>query len=413
MVNRTKLKLLYNICVALYAAIIRLIAPFHRKARQWSRGRKGLIERLKAEIGEGDRIVWIHSSSLGEFEQGRPIVDYIKAHYPEYKILLTFFSPSGYEMRKNYPNADYVFYIPVDTRRRVRKFLDVVAPEVVIFVKNEFWLNMLAELQRRNIRTYLASAIFRRNSIFFSIFGDIWRKALRSFDTLFVQDEGSKALLAEIGVENVEVAGDTRFDRVITIAEEAQRVEVVEQFKGNGRLFVAGSTWGPDEDILLPLINENPDIKFVVAPHEMNESRIERILREVKGGAVRYTQLPSSFSDKQVLILDTIGLLSRVYSSAEWAYVGGGFGVGIHNTLEAAVYGMPVAFGPKYRKFKEARDLIELGAGRSVSSAEELKVWFDELKNDADYLARLAALAKVYVGQHRGVTERIIEKIKL
>ena len=407
------MKLLYNICVALYAAIIRLIAPFHRKARQWSRGRKGLIERLKAEIGEGDRIVWIHSSSLGEFEQGRPIVDYIKAHYPEYKILLTFFSPSGYEMRKNYPNADYVFYIPVDTRRRVRKFLDVVAPEVVIFVKNEFWLNMLAELQRRNIRTYLASAIFRRNSIFFSIFGDIWRKALRSFDTLFVQDEGSKALLAEIGVENVEVAGDTRFDRVITIAEEAQRVEVVEQFKGNGRLFVAGSTWGPDEDILLPLINENPDIKFVVAPHEMNESRIERILREVKGGAVRYTQLPSSFSDKQVLILDTIGLLSRVYSSAEWAYVGGGFGVGIHNTLEAAVYGMPVAFGPKYRKFKEARDLIELGAGRSVSSAEELKVWFDELKNDADYLARLAALAKVYVGQHRGVTERIIEKIKL
>ena len=316
-------------------------------------------------------------------------------------------------MRKNYPNADYVFYIPVDTRRRVRQFLDTVKPEVAIFVKNEFWLNMLAELRRRNIRTYLASAIFRRNSIFFNPVGDIWRKALHSFDTLFVQDEGSKALLAEIGVENVVVAGDTRFDRVSAIAEQAEKVEVIEQFKGDKRLFVAGSTWGPDEDILLPLINENPDIKFVIAPHEMDESRIERLLREVKGGAVRYTQLPSDFTDKQVLVLDTIGLLSRVYGSAEWAYVGGGFGVGIHSTLEAAVYGMPVAFGTNYRKFREACDLIALGAGRSVRSAEELKVWFDELKSDKDYLARLSALAKIYVGQHRGATEKIVNEIAL
>ena len=407
------MKLLYNICIALYAALVRLISPFHKKARQWSSGRKGLTERLKAAIGEGDRIVWIHVSSLGDFEQGRPVVDYVHTHYPDYKILLTFYSPAGYEVRKNYPNADYVSYIPVDTPRRVRRFLDVVKPEVAIFVKYEFWLNILAELRRRKIRTYIVSAIFRRNSIFFNLFGGIWREALRTFETLFVQDEHSKALLAEIGIENVVVAGDTRFDRVITIADEAKRVDVVEEFKGDKRLFVAGSTWGPDEEILVPLINENPDIKFVVAPHEMDESRIERILREVKGGAVRYTQLPSDFADSQVLVLDTVGLLSRVYGSAEWAYVGGGFGVGIHNTLEAAVYGMPVAFGPKYRKFKEARDLIALRAGRSVSSTEELKSWFDELKEDGDYLARLAALAKVYVGQHRGVTERIIEKIKL
>ncbi len=405
------MKLLYNICIVLYAAIIRLVAPFNRKARQWSRGRKGMFERLRAEIGKGDRVVWIHSSSLGEFEQGRPIVDYIKAHYPDYKILLTFFSPSGYEMRKNYPNADYVFYIPVDTRGRVRQFLDVVKPEVAIFIKNEFWLNMLAELRCRNIRTYIASAIFRRRSIFFHPLGAIWREALRAFETLFVQDEHSAKLLATIGVENVVVAGDTRFDRVIAIADEARRVDVVEQFRGGKRLFVAGSTWGPDEDILLPLINENPDIKFVIAPHEMNESRIERLLREVRGGAVRYTQLPSDISDKQVLVLDTVGLLSRVYGSAEWAYIGGGFGAGIHSTLEAAVYGMPVAFGPKYHKFREARDLIELGAGRSVKSAEELKEWFDELKSDSDYLARLSAIAKVYVGQHRGVTERIVQAI--
>ena len=404
---------LYNFCIAVYALLIRLVAPFNRKARLWCEGRKGLTERLQRAIGDAEHIVWVHSSSLGEFEQGRPIVDYIRAHYPDYKILLTFFSPSGYEMRKNYPNADYVFYIPVDTRRRVRQFLDAVKPEVAIFVKNEFWLNMLAELRRRNIRTYLASAIFRRNSIFFNPVGDIWRKALHSFDTLFVQDEGSKALLAEIGVENVVVAGDTRFDRVSAIAEQAEKVEIIEQFKGDKRLFVAGSTWGPDEDILLPLINENPDIKFVIAPHEMDESRIERLLREVKGGAVRYTQLPSDFTDKQVLVLDTIGLLSRVYGSAEWAYVGGGFGVGIHSTLEAAVYGMPVAFGTNYRKFREACDLIALGAGRSVRSAEELKVWFDELKSDKDYLARLSALAKVYVGQHRGATEKIVKEIAL
>lgn len=404
---------LYNFCIAVYALLIRLVAPFNRKARLWCEGRKGLTERLQRAIGDAEHIVWVHSSSLGEFEQGRPIVDYIRAHYPDYKILLTFFSPSGYEMRKNYPNADYVFYIPVDTRRRVRQFLDAVKPEVAIFVKNEFWLNMLAELRRRNIRTYLASAIFRRNSIFFNPVGDIWRKALHSFDTLFVQDEGSKALLAEIGVENVVVAGDTRFDRVSAIAEQAEKVEIVEQFKGDKRLFVAGSTWGSDEDILLPLINENPDIKFVIAPHEMDESRIERLLREVNGGAVRYTQLPSDFADKQVLVLDTIGLLSRVYGSAEWAYVGGGFGVGIHSTLEAAVYGMPVAFGTNYRKFREACDLIALGAGRSVRSAEELKVWFDELKSDNDYLARLSALAKVYVGQHRGATEKIVNEIAL
>jgi 3-deoxy-D-manno-octulosonic-acid transferase len=402
---------LYNICIAIYAALIRLVAPFNEKARLWSEGRKGMMERMREAIGNADNIVWIHISSLGDFEQGRPLVDYIHDHYPEYKILLTFFSSAGYEVRKNYPNADYVFYIPADTRGKVCRFLDVVRPKIVIFVKYEFWLNMLAELRRRNIRTYIASAIFRPNSIFFHPIGGIWRDALRSFDTLFVQDERSKALLAEIGVENVVVAGDTRFDRVIAIADEAERVDVVEKFKGEKRLFVAGSTWGPDEEILLPLINENPDIKFVVAPHEMDENRIERILREVKGGAVRYTQLPSDFAEKQVLVLDTVGLLSRVYGSAEWAYIGGGFGVGIHNTLEAAVYGMPVAFGPRYHKFNEARDLIALGAGCSVKNGVELKAWFSELKSDSDYLARVSAIAKVYVGQHCGATEKVVKSI--
>ena len=402
---------LYNICMAIYAQLIRLVAPFNEKARLWCEGRCGMVARMQKAIAKGEKIVWVHVASLGDFEQGRPLVDYIKTHYPDYKILLTFFSPSGYEVRKNYPNADYVFYLPVDTKREVARFLDVVNPEVVIFVKYEFWLNMLAELRRRGIRTFIASAIFRRKSIFFHPIGGIWREALATFETLFVQDERSKALLAEIGVANVVVAGDTRFDRVIDIAEKAERVAIVEQFKGDKQLFVAGSTWLPDEDILLPLINENPDVKFVIAPHEMEESRIERILREVKGGAVRYTQLTEDFAEKQVLVLDTVGLLSRVYGSAEWAYVGGGFGAGIHNTLEAAVYGLPVAFGTKYRKFKEACDLIELGVGRSVKNEEELKVWFDELKSDADYLARLSALAKVYVNQNKNVTGKVVKSI--
>lgn len=402
--------LLYNFCIAVYAMLIRLVSPFNKKARLWREGRKGLMERMRNTLAGVDNVVWIHSSSLGEFEQGRPIVDYIRANYPDRKILLTFFSPSGYEMRKNYPNADYVFYIPADTRREVRQFLDVVNPEVVIFVKNEFWLNMLAELRRRNIRTFVASAIFRRNSIFFNLFGGIWREALSTFEMLFVQNEESKKLLAEIGVERVVVAGDTRFDRVATIAESAERVEVIEQFKGNKRLFVAGSTWGADEDILLPLVKANPDVKFVIAPHEMEESRIERIMRETK--AVRYTQCEGAdFADKQVFILDTIGLLSRVYGSAEWAYIGGGFGAGIHSTLEAVVYGIPVAFGVKYHKFKEARDLIALGVGCSVKNEQELQSWFDELKGDSDYLARLSAIAKVYMGQHRGATEKVVNSI--
>lgn len=402
----------YNLCMVIYGALIRLAAPFCPKAQLWCAGRKGMYERMRNVICKSDNIVWIHVASLGDFEQGRPLVDYVKENYPDYKILLTFFSPSGYEVRKDYKNADYVFYIPSDTKGEVRKFLDIVQPKVAIFVKYEFWLNMLAALRERNIRTFIVSAIFRRNSIFFNPFGSIWRRGLRSFEMLFVQDEASKQLLSKIGITNVEVAGDTRFDRVATIAESGEKIALIEQFKGEKRLFVAGSTWGPDEDILLSLINSNPDIKFVIAPHEMEESRIEKLISEVSGGAVRYTQLPAAgFENKQVLVLDTMGLLSRAYASAEWAYVGGGFGVGIHNTLEAVVHGVPVAFGVKYRKFKEACDLIALGVGRSVKNEQELQMWFDELKSDKEYLARLSVIAKVYVGQHRGTTEKVVREI--
>ena len=274
----------YNFGLILYVWAIRLVATRHPKASLWIEGRKDLFRRMR------EAIIWIHVASLGEFEQGRPIIEQLRKTHPEYKILLTFFSPSGYEIRKNYKGVDYIFYLPIDTPGNARRFLDAAHPEIAIFVKYEYWLNLLRELRRRKIRTYVVSAIFRRNSVFFRPYGGMWRQALESFDVMFVQNEESKKLLATLGFDNVLVAGDTRFDRVAEIARAARRIDVIDRFKGDNRLFVAGSTWEPDEELLIRLINDNPDVKFVVAPHEMDESRIARLMAETKGGALRYTQ---------------------------------------------------------------------------------------------------------------------------
>ena len=380
---------LYNLGISLYAGGIRLAALWHGKARLWSEGRRNIFERMEAAVRPSDRIVWVHAASLGEFEQARPIIERLRAEHPEYKILLTFFSPSGYEIRKNYEGADYVFYLPADTPSNARRFLDIVHPEIAIFIKYEFWINLLSELRRRKVRSYIVSAIFRRKSV------------------------ESKRLLSEIGFDNVVVAGDTRFDRVAQIAAAAQRVETIERFRGGGRLFVAGSTWGPDEEILLPLVNANPDVKFVIAPHEMDEGRIAHLMRNAKGGAVRYTQCDAAtrFDDVQVLVLDTMGMLSSVYGSATWAYVGGGFGVGIHNTLEAATFGLPIAFGPNYGKFKEARDMVSLGCAVSVRTAGELAAWFAPLCDDEETLRRASRTAKDYTARNQGATGIILRSI--
>lgn len=398
--------LLYNICMVIYAWLLRVVALWNKKAKQWVVGRKNIFERMSQAISPTDRVVWIHVASLGEFEQGRPIIEAIRQQHPEYKILLTFFSPSGYEIRKNYDGADYIFYLPADTPSNVKRFLDIAHPEIAVFVKYEFWLNYLTQMKRRGIRSYLVSAIFRQDSVFFRNYGSMWREALDAFDQMFVQNEESRELLHSIGYDNVIIAGDTRFDRVAAIAKAAKPVEVVAKFKGASRLFVAGSTWGPDEDILLPLINENPDVKFVIAPHEMDEARINKILSSVKGGAKRYTQCAADtdFSTTQVLVLDTIGILSSVYGYASWSYIGGGFGVGIHNTLEAATFGLPIAFGPKYEKFKEARDMVALGAATKVESAEELSLWFAPLRDDAEHLTRTSTIAKDYTAKNQGAT---------
>lgn len=403
----------YNFGLSLYAWVIRLASARHRKARLWTEGRKDLFRRMTEAIDPDARIVWIHVASLGEFEQGRPIIERIRKSHPEYKILLTFFSPSGYEIRKDYKGVDYVFYLPIDTPRNARRFLDAAHPEIAIFVKYEFWLNLLRELRRRKIRTYIVSAIFRRNSVFFRPYGGMWRQALESFDTLFVQNEESKRLLAELGFDNVVVAGDTRFDRVAEIARAAKHIDVVERFKGDSRLFVAGSTWGPDEELLIRLMNENPEVKFVIAPHEMDEGRIVRLIAETRGGALRYTGCTSrtSYGRRQLLILDTVGLLASVYGYADWSYIGGGFGVGIHNTLEAATFGLPVAFGPNYRKFKEARDLVTLGAARSITDYESLRAWYIPLRDNEEFLQKTCRIAKDYTMRHQGATGIIVKTI--
>ena len=403
----------YNLGLILYAWAVRLAALRHKKARLWIDGRRDLFRRMRETIDPEARIIWIHVASLGEFEQGRPIIENLRRTHPEYKILLTFFSPSGYEIRKDYKGADYLFYLPLDTSRNARRFLDIAHPEIAIFVKYEYWLNLLRELRRRKVRTYIVSAIFRRNSIFFRPYGGWWRQALETFDVLFVQNEESKELLATLGFDNVLVAGDTRFDRVAEITRTAKRIDIIDRFKGDSRLFVAGSTWGPDEELLIRLINDNPEVKFIIAPHEMDEGRIARIIGEVRGGTLRYTQCTSrtGYGSRQVLILDTVGILASVYSYATWSYIGGGFGVGIHNTLEAATFGLPVAFGPNYEKFKEARDLVTLGAARSVTDYEQLRDWFTPLRDNEVFLQKTSRIAKDYTTRHQGATSIIIKTI--
>lgn len=406
--------LLYDFGIAAYTAAIKAVAPWKPKAHKWVEGRRGIFERLQTTVGASDKpVVWIHASSLGEFEQGRPVIEAIHEHYPQYRVLLTFFSPSGYEIRKDFAAADWVFYLPADTPRNVRRFLDIVRPEMAIFVKYDYWLNYLSELRRRKIRSYIFSSLFRRNSIFFKPYGGMFRRALETFETIFVQNDESKQLLSKIGFENVIVAGDTRFDRAAALPAQASRYPLIEHFKGEGRLFIVGSSWRPDEDLLVPFVNAHPDVKFVIAPHEMEQPRIERLETECTGGVVRYSRCrtESDVEGARVLIIDVIGILNQLYQYADWVYIGGGFGVCIHNTQEPATYGVPIAFGPKYHKFKEACDMIALGACCSVTTTEELEEWFAPLKADEKRRAHFARIAADYITANKGATELIVRTI--
>ena len=426
------MKSLYNIAIWFYALAVRIVAFFNPKVRLMWQGEKMAFAHIESKLNKDDRVVWVHAASLGEFEQGRPLIERLKRENPEYKILLTFFSPSGYEVRKNYAGADVIAYLPLDTPRNARRFVELVKPEKVVFVKYEFWLNYLGELRRRGVDTCIVSAIFRPGQVFFRWYGGIFREGLKAFKMLFVQNEESKELLNGIGVENVIVAGDTRFDRVADIAAAAKRLEIVERFVNvqctmhNAQLpvLVVGSSWGPDEDLLAQYINERAGrMKMIIAPHEVHEERIKELISKLTCKYALYTHITdnrlqitdkaqlslltpnSSFLiDYDVLVINTIGLLSSIYQYGQVAYIGGGFGVGIHNTLEAAAWGMPVVFGPNYHKFQEAKELIECGAGLSIKNYEECARALDEFFEKNDVASKAAA---EYVASHTGATEII------
>jgi len=405
--------ILYNTTVFLSLAGARIVARFNPKVKRWMQGRCRIFERLRQAIPEGERIFWIHCASLGEFEQGRPLIEAVRAERPEYKILLTFFSSSGYEIRKNYPGADYIFYLPADTPRNVRRFLEIVRPEIAVFVKYEFWLNYLRQLGRSSCRTFIISAIFRSDSPFFKWYGGAFRKALACFERIFVQNTDSELLLDSIGISATSIVGDTRFDRVAAIAAAAKPLPVVERFAAGQPLFVAGSTWPPDEEILLELIAAHPDVRFVIAPHEIARNRIESLRNQLPRPSALYTESApeSDFSDTQVLFLDTMGMLSSAYRYARYAYIGGGFGAGIHNILEAAVFGVPLAFGPNHRRFRKALELIALGAAQGISSFAELDAWFTAFESDSASCEQTGSRAARYISDHKGATGKIMKYI--
>ena len=375
---------------------------------------------LREKMDRKAKYIWFHASSLGEFEQGRPMIEQIRKVHPEYKILLTFFSPSGYEVRKNYAGADVVCYLPFDTPGRVEQFLDLANPAMAIFIKYEFWGNYLHALQQRGIPVYIISAIFRREQLFFQWFGKPYRKMLDCFNHLFVQDERSKALLEEYGIRNVTVAGDTRFDRVIDVYHQAKQIPLVERFiKGtDGQqpplVFVAGSSWPEDEAIFIPYFERHPEMKLIIAPHEIHEGHLKSIEARLHRPTIRLSQATEqNVANQDCLIVDSFGLLSSLYRYGQIAYIGGGFGAGIHNTLEAAVYGMPVLFGPRFQKFKEAKDLIAVGGAFTFDNAPAFTSRMNTLLSTPEALQQSSQAAGHFVQSHGGATTTLLQEIGL
>ncbi|PRY94386.1 3-deoxy-D-manno-octulosonic acid transferase [Marinilabilia salmonicolor] len=407
------MQFLYTIGVRLFSFAVALAAPFNEKAKLLYKGRKEIWQKLSALKGESS-VVWIHCASLGEFEQGRPVIEAIRKNVPGKKILLTFFSPSGYEVRKNYDLADVVCYLPADTPRNARRLLKVVQPESAFFVKYEFWPNLFKELALRDIPLYSISSIFRENQVFFKWYGKWFQKSLKAVTHFYVQDETSGKLLQSIGIKNYEVAGDTRFDRVKAIVDAATEVQMAAQFAaGADFVLVAGSTWPPDEDLLCRYINEAPDgVKLIMAPHEVHEGHVQEIEQKLKVPYFRFTRNGDAEpGGSRVLIVDTIGLLSAIYRYGQVAWIGGGFGKGIHNTLEAATYGIPVAFGPEYHKFKEARDLIEVGGGFSVNDYEGFFSMLENFRTNDARRQESGKAAGSYVKSMCGATGMIMEQV--
>lgn len=410
---------IYSIGIFLYALVVRLVSPFHLKARKMIKGHKETYKILREKVDPNDQYIWFHAASLGEFEQGRPLIEEIKRTHPEYKILLTFFSPSGYEIRKDYPLADIVCYLPFDKKRNVKRFLKLVKPQMAVFIKYEFWYNFINSLYKRNIPVYMVSAIFRPNQMFFKWYGKRMQRILRFYTCICVQDENSKGLLNGIGVDNVKVCGDTRFDRVMDIKKQAKQLPIVDAFAkkaGEDRetVFIVGSSWPKDEDVYMPYFNLTADLKMIIAPHETDEAHLKYIEDNLARPHIRYSKaIPENVGDYDCLIIDTIGLLSSIYNYGQIAYVGGGFGVGIHNVLEAAVYDIPVIFGPNFKKSLEASKLLEVGGGYSVSNTQNFRSIMDEFMQYDDTLKAAGQHAGDFVRNNTGAVRKVISIMNL
>lgn len=420
--------MIYNIVIYFVLCGIAIASLFNEKVRKMWRGEREAFKILKQKVDPNAKYIWFHAASLGEFEQGRPLMERIRKDYPQYKILLTFYSPSGYEVRKNYEGADIICYMPVDTRLNAIRFLRLVRPVMAFFIKYEFWSNFLHILKYRNIPTYSVSSIFREDQVFFKWYGRSYAGVLKCFTRFFVQNEESKRLLEGIGITAVDVVGDTRFDRVLQIKEAAKHLPICEAFRTgvassqsadvphhDFKVFVAGSSWPPDENIFIPFFNEHKDWRLLIAPHVIAEEHLKLILSLIKGKkVVRYTQTtPEEAADADVLIIDCFGLLSSMYNYGDVAYIGGGFGVGIHNTLEAAVWNMPVIFGPNNKKFQEAQGLLKSGGGFEINTYEDFSGLMSSLMNDETFLKQAGDKAGAFVAHLAGATDKVLASVKL
>ena len=402
----------YSIGIFLYGLLIRAASLFNEKASLWVRGRKEVFTYLSEKVGKSDGPIWVHCASLGEFEQGRPLIEAIRARYPEKKILLTFFSPSGYEIRKNYQQADYVCYLPLDTASNARRFMDIVKPEKVFFIKYEFWYHFLTALKKAGVPAYLVSANFREGQLFFRWYGGWYRNMLHLFRHIFVQNERSALLLTSAGYNSFSVTGDTRFDRVYSIASQAKEDAVAQAFCKGSPVFIAGSTWPADEDILALYINQfKGNRKFIIAPHELDRPHISRLVSLLTCRTVCYSDCKAGVPEGvEVLIIDNIGILSSLYRYGDVGYIGGGFGKGIHNILEAATFGLPVLFGPNYEKFNEAKELVTEGGAFPIRDIESVKSVLEKLLTDPEALKTASATASGYIRKNLGATEKILSK---
>ena len=420
--------MIYNIVIYFVLWGIAIASLFNEKVRKMWRGEREAFKILKQKVDPNAKYIWFHAASLGEFEQGRPLMERIRKDYPQYKILLTFYSPSGYEVRKNYEGADIICYMPVDTRLNAIRFLRLVRPVMAFFIKYEFWSNFLHILKHRNIPTYSVSSIFREDQVFFKWYGRNYAGVLKCFTRFFVQNEESKRLLESIGITDVDVVGDTRFDRVLQIKEAAKQLPICEAFRTgvassqsadvphhDFKVFVAGSSWPPDENIFIPFFNEHKDWRLLIAPHVIAEEHLKLILSLIKGKkVVRYTQTtPEEAAEADVLIIDCFGLLSSMYNYGDVAYIGGGFGVGIHNTLEAAVWNMPVIFGPNNKKFQEAQGLLKSGGGFEINTYEDFSGLMSSLMNDETFLKQAGDKAGTFVAHLAGATDKVLASVKL